>query len=244
MRAAGQAVVVPLALLMLGGCTQTVAGQARRGAAPDPVAAESVGQIFLDDAELSKVLRTGFEADARRPARSGGIEQLSDSWEAGVPRDCVGVAESAQRSAYQQLTVHHVDWKDWRYAGLDRSAMNEVTMAVVALPSAADAQAAFEVFAGQWGRCEGVAVTRDTPGNAAATISDVRAGSQVVTATVNTKMSRILGMWTLRALGVQGSCLVDVDVFFGANDEPASDSAADTARAEMAKIGRSRASVC
>ena len=238
MKAVGPVAVLVAALLLASGCTQTVAGRLRP--APDlvsiPVTGESVAQVLLDQVELAEMFHGRFESSPKMPPRFGGVDELSDNWSSAWPPDCVGVAVVAPRSAYQSVGVQDVAWESWRHAAVGVPDVTGVTEAVVALPTVAEARSAFETFTGRWRGCDGVTVTREnSPATLAADISELRIDDTVLAATVHTTIGRILGMWSRRALGVQGNCLVEAEVFFTANDMPRNESAPDAVRAMMTK---------
>ena len=127
--------------------------------------------------------------------------------------------------------------------------MLTVLEGVVALPSAAEAQALFAKFSQQWQQCTGTTTTERTgPISTTNDISDVRVANSIVAAT-NTATSVLPNMPPLRptpqarAIGVQMNCLVEVDVvFFGGrrSSDPGSatvdNSAIDIAHALMDRV--------
>lgn len=240
--AAGAVAVV----LLASGCTTVVSGTVRPapGLAPTPVSGMAVRQVLLDDSELSKLTGQPFRSDPSIPPRFGGLDELPDAWESADPQDCVGAAVGGQRSVYSAARVRDAAHEFWDSSS-DDSPLTGVGEAVIALDSAADADALFEKFAQQWGSCDGVVVTRDsgTDSEASGEITDVANQDAVMVATVRTSVDGEAGLRVSRALAARVNCVVDVDVFWFVEDDdhsgapPAGDStAADLARAMLDKV--------
>ncbi|ULP49046.1 MULTISPECIES: sensor domain-containing protein [Mycolicibacter] len=240
--AAGAVAVV----LLASGCTTVVSGTVRPapGLAPTPVTGMAVRQVLLDDSELSKLTGQPFRSDPSIPPRFGGLDELPDAWESADPQDCVGAAVGGQRSVYSAARVRDAAHEFWDSSS-DDSPLTGVGEAVIALDSAADADALFEKFAQQWGSCDGVVVTRDsgTDSEASGEITDVANQDAVMVATVRTSVDGEAGLRVSRALAARVNCVVDVDVFWFVEDDdhsgapPAGDStAADLARAMLDKV--------
>lgn len=240
--AAGAAAVV----LLTGGCTTVVSGTVRpaAGLAPTPVTGMAVRQVLLDDSELSKLTGQPFRSDPSLPPRFGGLDELPDAWESAEPEDCVGAAVGGQRSVYGAAGVRDAAHEFWDSSS-DDSPLTGVGEAVIALDSAADADALFAKFVEQWGSCDGVVVTRDggTDSEASGEVTDVSNQDAVLIATVRTSVDGEEGLRVSRALATRVNCVVDVDVFWFVDEEdhsgapPAGDStAADLARAMLDKV--------
>lgn len=240
--AAGAVAVV----LLVSGCTTVVSGTVRPapGLAPTPVTGMAVRQVLLDDSELSKLTGQPFRSDPSLPPRFGGLDELPDAWESAEPQDCVGAAVGGQRSVYSAARVRDAAHEFWDSSS-DDSPLTGVGEAVIALDSAADADALFEKFAQQWGSCDGVVVTRDsgTDSEASGEVTDVANPDAVLVATVRTSVDGEAGLRVSRALAARVNCVVDVDVFWFVEDEghsgapPAGDTtAADLARAMLDKV--------
>lgn len=234
--------------MLASGCTTVVSGTVRPapGLAPTPVTGMAVRQVLLDDAELSKLVGQPFHSDPSLPPRFGGVDELPDAWDDAEPKDCVGAAVGGQKSVYDSAGVQDVAHEFWdRNSTSDDSQLTGVGEAVVALPTAADADALFEKFAQQWGNCDGVTVVR--PGGdsseASGEIIDVSTGDGMLTATVRTSVGGEVGLRVTRAVAVRVNCLVDVDVFWFVDDDdhadappPGDTTAADLARAMLDKV--------
>ncbi len=233
-------------VLLVSGCTTVVTGTVRPapGLAPTPVTAMAVRQVLLDDAELSKLLGRPFRSDPDLPPRFGGLDELPDAWDGAVPENCVGAAVGGQRSVYADAGVKDIAHEFWDSSSLEDSPLTGVGEAVIALGSAADADALFEKFSQQWGSCDGVVVTRQgSAGEASGEVVDVATGDEVLTATVRTTVDGEVGLRVTRAVAARVNCVVDVDVFWFVDDDddsevpPAGDTtAADLARAMLDKV--------
>ncbi|OBH78442.1 hypothetical protein A5682_19715 [Mycobacterium mantenii] len=109
--------------------------------------------------------------------------------------------------------------------------VDNVDEGIVALRSAADANALFATFASQWRHCDGTTVTTppvDVYGQNA--ISDVRVTDSVVAATVSMGSGPHSMLTTIpeaRALGVRGNCLVEVMVSFVPTSYPGDEGTGD-----------------
>ncbi|CAJ1496128.1 sensor domain-containing protein [[Mycobacterium] kokjensenii] len=240
--AAGALAVV----LPVGGCTTVVTGAVRPAPdlAPTPVTGMAVRQVLLDDAELSKLAGQPFRSDPSLPPRFGGLDELPDGWESAEPHDCIGAAVGGQREVYSSGGVRDVAHEFWDSTSED-SPLTGVAEAVIALGSAADADALFEEFARRWGSCDGAVVIRDggADDETSGEVTDVANDGTVLTAVVHTTVDGDAGLRVSRALAVRVNCIVDVDVFWFADEDdesavpPAGDTtAADLARAMLDKV--------
>lgn len=205
----------------------------------------AVRQVLLDDAELSKLVGQPFHSDPDLPPRFGGLNELPDAWDDAAPEDCVGAAVGGQKSVYDNAGVQDVAHEFWDSSSLDDSPLTGVGEAVIALGSAADANALFEKFSQQWGSCEGVIVTREEGRASEATgeVTDVSTEDEVLTATVHTTLDGEVGLRVTRAVAARVNCVVDVDVFWFVDEDDESDvppagdtTAADLARAMLDKV--------
>lgn len=246
-RAGGTVAGAVVLALSATGCTTVIAGTVRPapGLAPTPVTGIAVRQVLLDDAELSKLIGRPFHSDSNLPPRFGGVDELPDAWDSAAPADCVGTAVGGQRVVYESAGVRDVAHEFWDSSAADDSALTGVGEAVIALATAADADALFEKFSQQWGHCDGVTVVRndERSSDASGEVTEVSAGDVVLTATVRTTVDGAEGLRVTRAVGVRVNCVVDVDVFWFAAEEgdadapPAGDTtAADLARAMLDKV--------
>src|SRR5699024_10042377 len=154
----------------------------------------AVRQVLLDDAELSKLIGQPFRSDPHLPPRFGGVEELPDAWDTAAPEDCVGAAVGGQRVVYDSAGVQDIAHEFWDSGPTTGdSPLTGVGEAVIALATAADADALFEKFSEQWSHCDGVTVIREGEGNgdASGEITDVSTTDAVLTATVDRKSTRL-----------------------------------------------------
>ncbi|RAV02166.1 sensor domain-containing protein [Mycolicibacter senuensis] len=228
--------------LLASGCTTVVSGTVRPapGLAPTPVTGIAVRQVLLDDAELAKLIGQPFRSDPSLPPRFGGVDSLPDAWDTAGPKDCVGAAVGGQQAVYESAGVQDVAHEFWDSTSTTgHSALTGVGEAVIALATQADADALFEKFTQQWGRCDGVTVTRgdEASGEASGEIVDVSIGDTVLTATVRTTVDGEVGLRVSRAVAVLVNCIVDVDVFWfvGEDDHADAPPAGDTTAADLAR---------
>ena len=234
------------------GCGPVVDGTAKPAPnlKPRPLTGETVRQVPLDDAALSRMLNQPFVA--RKPPEFGGPEKLYQRDEAVSPANCLGVTAMLQKSVYQTgpqpAQVKDVASESWWNNG-EPAQVISVIQGVVTLPSAAQAEALFAQFSQQWQQCKDTTTTEQTgPISTTNAISDVRVANSVVAAT-NTATSVLPNMPPLRptpqarAIGVQLNCLVEVEVVFYGDRRPSDPgsanldtSAIDIAHAMMDKI--------
>ncbi|MBS9534515.1 sensor domain-containing protein [Mycobacterium sp. M1] len=234
-----------LPVAALTGCTRVVTGKVRPapGLAPTPVTGTAVRQVLLDDAELTSLLHRPFLSDPNLAPRFGGVDKLPNGWASAGPKSCIGTAVGGQRVVYDGSDVQDVAHEFWNVARSDPSSMTGVAEGVMALPTAADAEALFTKFADQWSHCDGVTVIRHDGYNSDAS-GEITAASDdgsVLTATVQTTVDGDPGLMVTRALSVQVNCVVDVDVYWLTGvfepGAPAGDTTAvDIARAMNEKV--------
>lgn len=205
--------------LLAAGCTVVTGGKAQ----PPPrlthrsVSGQTIRQVLLDDSTLSQILNEPFVIDRRLPPRFGGPEALQDS---GSPLrvDCLGVAQMLDQSVYEPGKVNDVAVETWRHAAKSAT-LTGLKEGVVSLPTAADANALFANFSQQWQRCNGQAVLLPDPVlRLKAQITDVQIDPAVLAGTVSIALGSSgtdpVAIPAGRAIGVQGNCLVEVEVDF------------------------------
>lgn len=229
---------------------QVIPGKSAKSAS-GIVSGEAVKQVLLDGPELTKLLDQPFTMTTGWPIYGGSHEMENPATNSG---DCVGVTNVAPQRAYQSVEVQRYTRETWVDATADDTDSNRprakvmfVTEAVVALPSADDAQALFAKFVEQWKRCDGRAVDQpdaDGPTPLRGTeihISDVRVADSVLAASI--ALDKRPQAPDARAVGVQGNCLVGILIAFtGAEDGIGSGdpetSSIEAVREMMAKVTR------
>ncbi|MEB3034903.1 sensor domain-containing protein [[Mycobacterium] nativiensis] len=195
----------------------------RSQSASGGITGEAVKQILLDGTELTAMLDQPFTTVTGPPAY-GGLEAMDDSSAAG---ECVGVVDVAPKSVYESADVRSYareTWIDSEPKGNGFKPLNTRVMfvkeAVVALPSAADAQALFAKFAEQWKACDGQPVNTADPNSDGSPplrgtemhITDVRVTDDVLAASI--VLDKSPKAPDTRAIGVQGNCIVGVLIAF------------------------------
>lgn len=238
--------VAPLvAVLLATGCTATTGGKAAPAPnlLPHPVMGSTVNQVLLDDAALSKLLDRSFQAVSQIPPVFGGAEMLQDDYPSAAPAECVGVVYMTQKSVYQSAKVKNVAIEFWQQQGSSATAI-DVAESVVAVSTIADANALFVRFSEQWKQCDGKTLTAPSSSFVQNAITGARVKDSVVAASVSKdpgEQSILHAVPEVRAVGVRGNCLVEVEVAFVGStdltDQPsAKTSAVDIAHAMMDKV--------
>lgn len=219
-----------------------------RGAASG-VTGETVKQVLLGGAELTKMLDQPFTT-VTGPPSYGGLEAMEDS---SSPGECVGVVDVAPKSVYSGADVQSYARETWIDSEPNRDGFKPLTTrvmfvkeAVVALPTAADAQALFAKFAAQWKRCDGHPVNADSDSGGQPHlhgtemhITDVRVTDDVLAASI--VLDKSPKAPDTRAIGVQGNCIVGVLIAFTGTENATGSgdpqtSSIDAVRAMMDKV--------
>lgn len=185
------------------------------------VTGENIKQVLLDGSELTTLLDQPLTT-LSASATSDGPEAMEDT---SSPGECAGVIAVAPKSVYKSAGVRGYTQQTWTDADPNRATSRQapvmfVKQAAIALPSAADARALFARFAEQWQRCDGQPVNTASPesepsaqqSSTAMHITDVRVITDVLAASVVVDSSPKAP--DTRALGVQGSCIVEVLIAF------------------------------
>lgn len=213
---------------------------------------ETVKQVLLDGAELTKMLDQPFTS-VTGPPSYGGLEAMDDS---SSPSECIGVVEAAPKSAYAAADVQSYARETWIDSETESNVFKPlntrvmfVKESVVALPSAADAQALFATFADQWKRCDGRPVNTSTPDSAGPPhlsgteihITDVRITDDLLAASI--VLDKSPKAPDTRAIGVQGNCIVGVLIAFTGTENATGtgdpqNSSIEAVRAMMDKVGK------
>lgn len=234
-----------MAVMVSAGCSHTVAGNVV--AAPDlarrPLSAEAIQQVPLEGAELARIL--GQNLMRHDAPAAGGLDQLFDAKAVVSPADCAGLAEVLQKSVYQSAEVKGFAAQTWLTNGEPGKVML-VEQGVVALPTAAQADALFGKFAQQWQGCAGGTVTEVSgPVITTNSVGDVQATDDLVTTTITQRvnapdMPTLLPNKLSRAIGLALNCIIETQVVFftgrHASDPGTADP--DTSGAELVQAMR------
>jgi PknH-like extracellular domain len=246
MRMVGSATALAVVAALAVGCGAVVGGTVKPAPnlKPRPLTGDTVRQVPLDDAALSRMLGQPFVS--RMPPEFGGPDKLNSQIS---PASCLGVTAMLQKSVYESGEVKDVVSESWWNNG-DPAQVISVIEGVVTLPTAAQAEALFAKFSEQWQRCNGTTTTEQTgPISTTNAISDIRVTNTVVAATntataVLPNMPPLLPTPQARAIGVRLNCLVEVEVVFFGDRQPSDPgtanldtSAVDIAHAMMDRVG-------
>lgn len=234
-----------LTTVLAAGCTSAIGGHA--APAPDlkphPVIGATVKQVLLDADALSKLLDRPFAAVSHFPPTFGGSELLDDAYFSTSPPECTGVVYMTQRSVYQSAPVKNIATALWQQRGYSESA-TDIAEGVVALSSAADAGALFAKFSEQWQHCDGKTLSVPASSFAQNVITAVSVQNSVVAANLSRQpggQSVLHTVPEVRAVGVRGNCLIEVDVAYvnsadGSGQPAAKTDALTVAHALMDKV--------
>jgi len=250
-RTVGSALALAVVAASVVGCGGVVDGTAKPAPnlKPRPLTGQIVSWVPLDDVALSRMLGQPFVA--RQPPEFGGPDKLFQPDNQTSPAECRGVTMMLQKSVYESAGVKDVAYESWWNNG-DPAQVISVMEGVVALPTAAQADALFAKFSQQWRQCNGTTSTEQTgPISTTNVISDVRVAdaSKTIVAATNTATAVLPNMPPLlptpqaRAVGVRLNCLVEVEVVFFGDRRPSDPGSAnldtsgtDIAHAMMDKV--------
>jgi PknH-like extracellular domain len=207
-----------LAVALLTGCTQAVAGS--------PTKSDAALGILPTESEISAAVDSPLSTFGFEPF-VGGVEILPDGYRTdsdAEPIACVAVTDTAPRIVYEPLPVleaARLSFFNWD-PGVATSGADA---AAVRMSTGDGARAAFDEFAGRWRQCDGSTVVKYLPGvtgaDVDARVQDVEVDGPVMSATVNT--GDRAGDDTARyerAIGVRGDTIVEVSLAIS-SDGPA-----------------------
>jgi hypothetical protein len=232
MRRLAMATGCTLVAALAVGCSSVVVGTAKPAPnlKPRPLSGRTVEHVLLEGRVLSRML--GQPLVARQPAKFGGADRLDQREAPAESADCMGVVAMLQKSVYDSADVQNVASVSWWNDG-DPAQVISVMEGVVALPSAAQAQALFATFPERWRRCTGQTTTEEAgPISTTTVIGDVRTMDSLMTVT-NTATATLPNMPALqptpqaRAIGVRMNCIVEVEIVFFGDRQPSDPGSAD-----------------
>lgn len=244
MKSTWRSLAAVVAVLLVSGCTQTVSGTGTL--APSAGRVPAIKRALFDGTALAKLLDQPFLPYPHYSLFGGG-DKLGTAWDKAKPAECIGVVHLMQRGPYGSAPIQETAAEMW-VGKRDSVKIDIVQQGIVALRTAADADALFARFVAQWQKCDGttlIAPPTDIYGTDA--ISDVRVLNSVVAATVSmgsAPYSVLNATPVARALGVKGPYVVEVRVDFipiyGPRDQGNGNintTAIDLAHALMDKLG-------
>lgn len=178
-------------------------------------AAIPLGQFLPTADELSVALGTGPNGFMGQLVQ-GGADMLLGGVGNGeaVPLDCVSTAYQLQKSVYGASPVQSVASSSWAGGGFDGPPVSGY-FGVVQMAGAGAAAEFFAATTDKWRRCNGrtVALQHAAPGAAEVSrISAVTFDQRVVSASVLHVSGAEGSPPGLRALGVVGDCIVDIEL--------------------------------
>ena len=226
--------VAAAACLALAGCgAQPVDDRptVRIEPAVQPAQAIPLAGFLPTTEDLAAALGTGpngfmgptVEGDEDMLLRSVGEAQVT-------PADCAGAPYRLQQAVYRDSPVLSVASASWAGGGFDAAPVSAY-VGVVQMASAAAAQDFFATTTERWRRCAGQTVSLQQPGLGSGELSrvtDVGFDDSVVAASVLHVSAGTEAPTGLRAVGVTGDCVVDVEVV-----DPRAPARADGAAAVM-----------
>lgn len=166
-------------------------------------------------AELSALLGTGPNSLIGRPVE-GDADALLTSVADGqaAPAECVSAPYRLQEIVYDASPVLSVASNTWAGGGFDGPPVSGF-FSVVQMAGPAAAQEFFAVVTDQWRRCNGRTVALQIPGHGAdelSRITDVSFGEHVVSANVLHASGGTESPTGLRAVGLAGDVIVEVEL--------------------------------
>lgn len=183
--------------------------------AAQPSVAVPLGQFLPNAREMSTTLGTGpnsfmgqlVEGDEDMLLRN--VDEVQ-----ATPAHCVSTAYRLQKSVYDAGPVQSVASNSWAGGGFDGPPVSGF-FGVVQMASTADAEEFFATITDNWRRCNGQTVALRHPGagtDELSRVSDVAFDERVVSAIVLHASGDTGSATTVRALGVAGDCIVDVEI--------------------------------
>lgn len=228
-----------LAVLLLTGCTQSIAGSATKSDA-------ALG-ILPTESEISAAVDSPLSTFGFQPF-VGGVEILPDGYRTdsdASPIACVAVTDTAPRIVYAPLPVLEAARRSF-FNWDPGVATSGADAAAVRMSTDDGARAAFDEFVGRWRECDGSTVVKHLPGvtgaDVDARVQDVDISGPVMSATVRT--SERAGGGTARyerSIGVRGDAIVEVSLAIptdGPTVAAARDMATRAVEVMLDKVGR------
>jgi hypothetical protein len=222
--------------LVVAGCTGAPADDRPvvhivEAAQPSP--AVPLGPLLPTAVELSAVLGTGPNAMLGRPVE-GDVEALLSSVAdaQAAPADCVSAAYRLQEVVYDTSPVQSVASNTWAGGGFDGPPVSAF-FGVVQMAGHGAAQEFFASVSDQWRRCNGQTVALRLPGlgtDELSRITDVAFGEHVVSASVLHASGGTGSPTGLRAIGLAGDFIVEVEL---TDPRPAGDAHGAVAVADL-----------
>ncbi|KWX66284.1 sensor domain-containing protein [Mycobacterium sp. NAZ190054] len=215
---AAAAVGVACACVALSGCAGAPVDDrpvVRIAEAARPSTAVPLGPFLPTAHELSTILATGPNGLLGRPVEGDADVLLRSVADAQVtPAECVSAAYRMQDIVYDTSPVQSVASNTWAGGGFDGPPVSGF-FGVVQMADHAAAQEFFASLTDQWRRCNGqtVAMQAAAPGaGEMSRVTGVSFGDRVVSANVLHASGGTGSPTGMRAVGLAGDCIVEVEV--------------------------------
>lgn len=204
--------------LVLAGCAGAPGDErpvVRIVEAAQPSPAVPLGPFLPTATELSAVLGTGPNSMMGRPvAGDAGVLLTSVADGQAAPAECVSAPYRLQEIVYDASPVQSVASNTWAGGGFDGPPVSGF-FGVVQMASPVAAQEFFASVTDQWRRCNGQTVTLNAQANGAdelSRVTDVTFGEHVIAAHVLHASGGTGSPTGLRAVGLAGDCIVEVEL--------------------------------
>ncbi|CAN3129867.1 sensor domain-containing protein [Mycobacterium sp. smrl_JER01] len=183
--------------------------------AAQPSAAIPLAPFLPTAAELATLLATGPNALLGTPVQGDAEVLLRSIGDADVtPAECVSAAYRMQEIVYDDSPVQSVATNTWAGGGFDGPPVSGF-FGVVQMADPGAAQEFFASLSAQWGRCNGQTVALQSAPHGADEISmitGVAFDERVLSASVLHTSGGTESPTGMRAVGLAGDCIVEVEV--------------------------------
>ena len=235
--------------LLVSGCTTVTEGEVRpaAGLALRPLNGDQLLDVLPTTNQVVDLIADPLGPDPELPEELGELSDMADGLSSDAeasPHECVGAISTLQRSIYEDTGLKEYANRSWELPEDEDGDVLSATAGVAAFPGTADANDVFDAFAEQWKDCDGTAVevpVEDGDDYFLDSVTNVRVEHAVLSADIETSRPSASISWPrVRAIGVRGNCLVEVDISFFGGDAPPPDLenvAIEMAQSVMHRIG-------
>jgi PknH-like extracellular domain len=233
--------------LLVSGCTTVTEGDGRPAAGLPlrPLAGDQLLDVVPTTNQVVDMIGDPLGPDSELPEELGELPDMADglSSEAEAsPHECVGAISTLQRSIYEDTGMTEYASRHWELPDDEDGDVLSATAGVAAFPGTAEANDVFDAFVEQWKDCDGTTVevpVEDGNDFFVDTIANVHVENAVLSADIETARPSASISWPrVRAIGVRGNCLVEIDISFFGGDAPPSD--LENVAVEMAQLAMNR----
>jgi hypothetical protein len=101
--------------MLATGCTDLIRGTAQPAPnlKPRPLTGQTIKQVLIDGAALSKILNQSFDANSHFKPWFGGADELQSSSGSPSRTDCLGVTTLQEQGAYRSANIKDVAGESW-----------------------------------------------------------------------------------------------------------------------------------